>query len=77
MENSELAEALDWLRKALTVAESQPIGQLQTGEREEWEEAVQRKRVLLRKLEELNADLNGSRESGSQPARPAQTYRAN
>ena len=61
MENKELMEAMDWLRSALSIAESKPVESFDPDEREEWKEAVQRKRFLLKKLEDLHTDLNTSR----------------
>lgn len=71
MENSELVEAMDWLRRALSIAEKQSIDQLQAAEKEEWLESVARKRVLLKRLEELNADLYGAKGASALAKAPA------
>ena len=57
MDHPELHDALQWLRCAVTVAENTLLTKLAPKVREERRLALDRKRVLLRDLQQLNDRL--------------------
>ena len=57
MDHPELHDALQWLRCAVTVAENTLLTELAPKVREERRLALDRKRVLLRDLQQLNDRL--------------------
>ncbi|MCI0533735.1 MAG: hypothetical protein L0Z50_00760 [Verrucomicrobiales bacterium] len=54
MDHQELHEALEWLRRAINVAENKHLTDLVPEAREEWMLSLEKKRILLRDLEQLN-----------------------
>jgi len=57
MDHQELHEALEWLRRAVAVGETALLSELAPEVREEWLLALEKKRALLQKLEQLNHAL--------------------
>ncbi len=57
MDHQELHDALEWLRHAVTVAENVLLTELAPETREEWRSTLERKRALLRDLEQVNDSL--------------------